>query len=69
MTNILVCDDDKEIVDAIEIYLNQEGYQVHKAYDGEQAVKMLIDVAESVHADDHAGSLETDRRRTGTRDL
>ena len=28
MTNILVCDDDKEIVDAIEIYLNQEGFQV-----------------------------------------
>ena len=41
MTNILVCDDDKEIVDAIEIYLNQEGYQVHKAYDGEQAIRML----------------------------
>lgn len=41
MINILVCDDDKEIVDAIEIYLNQEGYQVHKAYDGEQAIKML----------------------------
>lgn len=31
---ILVCDDDKEIVDAIEIYLIQEGYQVVKAYDG-----------------------------------
>lgn len=41
MTNILVCDDDKEIVDAIEIYLNQEGFQVFKAYDGEQAIKML----------------------------
>ena len=25
--NILVCDDDKEIVEAIEIYLQQEGYQ------------------------------------------
>ena len=41
MINILVCDDDKEIVDAIEIYLNQEGYQIYKAYDGEQAVSML----------------------------
>ena len=41
MINILVCDDDKEIVDAIEIYLNQEGYQVYKAYDGEQAISML----------------------------
>lgn len=41
MTNILVCDDDKEIVDAIEIYLMQEGYQVLKAYDGEEAIKMM----------------------------
>ena len=29
---ILVCDDDKEIVEAIEIYLMQEGYDVEKAY-------------------------------------
>ena len=41
MTNILVCDDDKEIVDAIEIYLKQEGYQIYKAYNGEQALRML----------------------------
>lgn len=41
MTQILVCDDDKEIVDAIEIYLSQEGYQVLKAYDGEQALELL----------------------------
>ena len=38
---ILVCDDDKEIVDAIEIYLSQEGYRILKAYDGLQAVEML----------------------------
>lgn len=41
MLNILVCDDDKEIVDAIEIYLMQEGYHVLKAYDGIQALDML----------------------------
>lgn len=41
MTNILVCDDDKEIVDAIEIYLQQENYQVYKAYDGQQAISVL----------------------------
>ena len=34
MYNILVCDDDKEIVEAIEIYLTQEGYRILKAYDG-----------------------------------
>lgn len=39
--NILVCDDDKEIVEAIEIYLQQEGYNILKAYDGEQALAML----------------------------
>lgn len=41
MANILVCDDDREIVDAIEIYLSQDGYRIFKAYDGEQAIEML----------------------------
>lgn len=41
MANILVCDDDKEIVEAIEIYLAQEGYCIFKAYDGEQAIEVL----------------------------
>ena len=41
MYNILVCDDDKEIVDAIEIYLSQDGYKIYKAYDGEQAIQIL----------------------------
>lgn len=39
--NILVCDDDRAIVDAIEIYLSQEGYTVLKAYDGLEAIEML----------------------------
>ena len=37
--NILVCDDDKEIAGAIEIYLRNEGYNVFKAYDGIQALE------------------------------
>ena len=41
MDHILVCDDDREIVDAIEIYLEQEGYRVLKAYDGAEAIRML----------------------------
>lgn len=41
MYTILVCDDDKEIVEAIEIYLLQEGYNVLKAYDGEEALELL----------------------------
>ena len=41
MYNILVCDDDREIVDAIEIYLAQEGFRVYKSYDGEEALDVL----------------------------
>ena len=41
MAEILVCDDDKEIVEAIEIYLTQEGHHIQKAYDGEQAIRVL----------------------------
>ena len=41
MANILVCDDDRAIVEAIEIYLVQEGYQVYKAYDGREAIRIL----------------------------
>ena len=41
MYNILVVDDDKEIVNAIEIYLSQEGYHIIKAYDGEEALEKL----------------------------
>src|SRR5699024_7768394 len=39
--NILVCDDDKEIRDAIAIYLENEGYKVITAYDGLEAIAAL----------------------------
>ena len=41
MYNILVCDDDKEIVNAIEIYLSKEGYKILKAYNGKEALDMI----------------------------
>ncbi|MCI9017009.1 MAG: response regulator transcription factor [Clostridia bacterium] len=41
MYNILVCDDDKEIAKAIEIYLNKEGYKIIKAYNGEEAIEII----------------------------
>lgn len=41
MAEILVCDDDKAIVEAIEIYLSQEGHHILKAYDGEEALRIL----------------------------
>ena len=43
MYNILVCDDDKEIVKAIEIYLTKENYNVLKAYNGEGCLSVLRD--------------------------
>ncbi len=39
--NILVCDDDKEIVEAIKIYLENEGYHVLKAYNGAEALDVI----------------------------
>ena len=39
--NILVCDDDREIAGAIEIYLRNEGYTVFKAFDGVEALNMV----------------------------
>ena len=47
MYNILVCDDDKEIVEAIEIYLTKEGYKILKAYNGEEAVPIIMLSAKS----------------------
>lgn len=42
MSNILVVDDDKEIVDSIEIYLKNEGFNIFKAYDGIEALEILV---------------------------
>ena len=47
MYNILVVDDDKEIVESIEIYLRNEGYKVFKAYDGLEALDILTN--EEIH--------------------
>ena len=47
MYNILVVDDDKEIVESIEIYLKNEGFKVYKAYDGLQALDILLE--EEIH--------------------
>lgn len=47
MYRILVCDDDKEIVEAIQIYLSQEGYEIRKAYDGREALNIVAN--EEIH--------------------
>ena len=41
MYNILVCDDEKDIVSALQIYLKSEGYQVFSAYNGKEALKII----------------------------
>ena len=41
MYNVLICDDDKDIVNALTIYLEASGYGVFKAYDGEQALDVM----------------------------
>lgn len=41
MYNILVVDDEKEIVEAIKIYLEDEGYNVFPCYDGQEALRLL----------------------------
>ena len=41
MPTILVCDDEKDIVKAIEIYLKMEKYNVIKAYNGQEALDIL----------------------------
>lgn len=41
MQKILVCDDDKEIVEAIKIYLSGEGFDVYCVYDGYEALELM----------------------------
>ena len=43
MYNILVVDDDKEIVESIEIYLKNEGFNIFKAYNGIEALDILVE--------------------------
>ncbi len=41
MNTILVCDDDRDIVNAVSIYLSGEGYETLKAYNGKEALDMV----------------------------
>lgn len=47
MYTILVCDDEQDIVSALEIYLTAEGYRVLKAYNGKEA--LAVAAREEVH--------------------
>ena len=41
MYHVLICDDQKDIVNALKIYLAPEGYTLHEAFDGAEAVALL----------------------------
>ena len=41
MKKILICDDEKEILEVLQIYLEKEGYEVIKAYDGKEALDIV----------------------------
>ena len=46
MYNIMICDDDRDIVSALDIYLTSDGYRTYHAYDGLEALRMNeLDVA------------------------
>ena len=46
MNKILVCDDEKDIVRALEIYLKAEGYEIIKAYNGREAIQKMQETPE-----------------------
>lgn len=41
MYNILICDDEKDIVNALKIYLNDENYSLHEAFNGKEALEVI----------------------------
>ena len=41
MHNILICDDEKDIVSALKIYLSSENYNLFEAYTGKEALKII----------------------------
>lgn len=41
MYNILICDDEKDIVSALKIYLSSDGYQIYEAYTGKEALEVM----------------------------
>lgn len=42
MYNVLICDDEKDIVSALKIYLSSEGYNTYEAYTGKEALQIIV---------------------------
>ena len=68
MANILVCDDDKDIVNAIEIYLQEDSHTIFKAYNGKEALDMLsgMNTGHAGMSTGHANSCRDMLRRIET---
>ena len=47
MYNVLICDDQPDIVNALKIYLKSEGYQLFTAYTGKEAVEIVIEAKDN----------------------
>ena len=45
MYNVLICDDERDIVSALKIYLESEGYATFPAYDGREALELLRELS------------------------
>ena len=41
MYHILICDDERDIVNALKIYLHDENYILHEAYNGKEALELI----------------------------
>lgn len=48
MANILICDDERDIVSALKIYLSSEGYSLYEAYTGREALEVVHQSTRSI---------------------
>ena len=48
MANILICDDERDIVTALKIYLSSEGYNLYEAYTGREALEIVRRAVEAM---------------------
>ena len=50
MYTVLICDDDADIVSALDIYLSGEGYRTIRTYNGQQALRAAEELANAIIA-------------------
>ena len=60
MYNVLICDDERDIVEALKIYLSGEGYSLFAAYDGREALEIAAAAREGRMPSFMSPQLETE---------